>query len=68
MLDVKRADDIAGRVSPVLSVSRSARGIEQPFGAREAVTEPVTAPTVDWDGFDKAIADAVVLHVPVAFG
>lgn len=68
MVDPTRADDISGRVSPVLSVFRSNHGIEKPFGAREAVTEPVTAPTVDWDGFDKAIADAVVLHVPVAFG
>lgn len=68
MLYSTRAYDIAGRASAGLPVTRPNRGVGRPYGARRAVAERVTAPTMDWDGFDKAIVDAAVLHVPVALG
>lgn len=62
------SDRIGGSASPRLPATGSDQGVGRPRGPTWAGTKRDTAPTVDNDGFDKAIMYAAVLHVPVALG
>lgn len=61
-------DGIASSASRGLPAIGSDQGVGRPRGPTWAGTKRVTAPTVDSDGFDKAIMYAAVLHVPKALG